>query len=75
MPVIKHSRSIGLNEDFFTPKVNEELMQIHRDYLDSPEKKAVDELIAHRMADAAVLGPMLVGYEIPSKNKCNLFKK
>ena len=39
MPVVKYSRRLGFCENIFIPKVNQELMQIHRDYLDSPEKK------------------------------------
>jgi hypothetical protein len=63
MPVVKYSRRLGLCGDIFIPKVNQELMQIHRNYLDSPEKREADRNYNERIAGASSIMNQLVGYE------------
>jgi len=63
MGIIKTSRRAGLNPDIFIPKINQELMQIHRDYLVSPEKRESDRKYNERIASAESIMNQLVGYE------------
>ena len=63
MKVVKYSRRLGFCEDIFIPKVNKELMQIHRDYLGSSEKREADREYEERVAGAASIMHQLVGYE------------
>jgi hypothetical protein len=50
-------------EELFIKKPNEELLQIHKDYLDSPEKKEADRKSQERIVGTASIMHQLVGYE------------
>jgi len=57
------SKRAGLNPDIFIPKVNQEIMQVHRDYLDRPEKREVKMEEGKMIARTASIMNQFVGYE------------
>jgi hypothetical protein len=63
MPVVKHSRRLGLCGNLFVNGGSEELRQIARDYLDSPEKREGDRRYEERISGTASIMHQMVGYE------------